>query len=114
MTLLNKDILKKQSSPLTKKYIDEWDCEVYFKKFTIADEILLEKLNSKKRITEVEKLLNIIILACVDDKGEKIFKPEDKDELMDMQSSALNKIVQIANEETGLNDQDIEEKAKNS
>lgn len=112
--LLNKELLLAKKTPLTKKYIAEWDCEVYFKKFTIADEILLEKLNNQKRITEVEKLLNLLIVACVDEDGKRIFSPDDKAELFELESSVIDKIAKIANEETGLNDQDLEKNAKNS
>ena len=114
MTLLNKELLKKQSSPLTKKYIQEWDCDVYFKKFSIQDSILLEKWNNKKNITEIEKVLHVILLACVDEKGDKLLKFEDKAELMEAEVEVLYRLAEIANQESGLNDQNVDDKAKNS
>ena len=114
MPLLNKNVLKNQVAKPVKQYIEEWDCDVYFKKFSIQDTILLEELNNKKRISEVEKVLNIIMLACVDQHGNKIFNVKDKEELLSMPVEVLYKLADIANEATGLNDQDIDEKAKNS
>lgn len=114
MPTLNKDILKKQASNLKKVYIEEWDCDVYFKKLAVKDAIVLEKMNSKKGITGTETLLNIIMLACVDEKGEPCFQPEDRDDLLTIDNSVLNKLASLAEEGAEVDKNDVEDKAKNS
>lgn len=56
----------------------------------------------------------LVVAACVDEKGEKMFKPSDVEAVGAKNAQALDRVFAVAQRLAGLSARDVEELAKNS
>lgn len=92
--------------------VPKWG-DMRIKMLSIGDQIQFEKLNAEKK-TESELVFAMIVLCCVNDKGESIFTMEDVPLLEKKSSASILALFKECLSLNGLNKTDLDKQAKNS
>ena len=123
MTTLTRDaILGADDLETEEVEVPEWDGTVWVRTLTGKERDRFEADCIAKRNGQLESAdvnldnvrARLVVLACVDSKGESLFTPEDVDALGRKSGAALNRVFVVAQRMAGLLQKDIEELAKNS
>ena len=115
---LRDNILASDDLPRESLYIPQWDETVYVRAMTGAERDTYEAdLIASKDLQMRERLQNmrakLVVLTAVDENGDRIFDDGDVEAVGKKSASALNLIVETAQELNALTDNDIEEIAGN-
>lgn len=120
MSILSREQILQASDIKTEMVsVPEWGGDVLVRGLT-GDErdafeasILVRK--GRRRETDLTHLrAKLVVRACVDERGERIFKDDDAPRLARKSAAAIERIYDVAARLSGLGDDDMEELAKNS
>ena len=119
MALLSRDqILQAQDLPTETVPVPEWGGEVIVRGLTAAERDQFEQSivetrgkNTKFNLRNIRAKL--VVLCCVDEQGNRIFRDEDADILGRKSAVALNRVFEVAQRLSGLRPEDVEELAGN-
>lgn len=119
MAVLSRDqILQAQDLPTETVEVPEWGGEVIIRGLTGAERDQFEQsiVETRGKNTKVN-LRNIraklVVLCCVDEQGNRIFRDEDAEVLGRKSAVALNRVFEVAQRLSGLRPEDVEELAGN-
>lgn len=118
-TFLNRDeILGINDLPTEDVFVPEWNTWVRVRGLTGAERDQFEQsiVETRGKNTKVN-LRNIraklVVLCCVDEQGNRIFRDEDAEVLGRKSAVALNRVFEVAQRLAGLRPEDVEELAGN-
>lgn len=103
-----------------KIYISQWDAEIEVKELNggqrakfFDNTVSVDKYGNVK--THLEKMnTEIIILSCYDpETGERLFKEEDRELILQASGEAIDQIAQVALKISGLSNNAVVEAEKN-
>jgi len=83
--------------------VPEWGGSIRLRSLTAEEASKFSDEYSKDRKNAA---VRILLMACVDDKGEPLFKPEDLDVLRKKSLKAVIKVQKVAMKMNGLKDDD--------
>jgi len=116
---LNRDeILGINDLPTEDVFVPEWNTWVRVRGLTGAERDQFEQsiVETRGKNTKVN-LRNIraklVVLCCVDEQGNRIFRDEDAEVLGRKSAVALNRVFEVAQRLAGLRPEDVEELAGN-
>lgn len=114
MAVLNKNNIKEaRDSKYSYVNVPEWgdkDSKIKIKSLSFKDQIEIEKIHNQKDSSESEKVLDVVLLACVDEDNKSLFDSSDKNWL---KSKSPKPIMKIFNAVMDMVGEDVDEKAKN-
>lgn len=113
MAIPNKADLKKIGVKKEKVSIPEWgkDAFIYIKHPNLKETFTLSAIQENE-IANEDKMVEIVMLFCVDEKGDKYFQEEDRDWLVNQEAKVVMKLANKA-VELMVGKQDLDERAKN-
>lgn len=120
MELLTREqILKADDSQERLVEVPEWGGAVKVRGMTGRErdrfeESCVEGKGKNARVNLKNLRAKLVALSCVDDEGNRIFTERDVEELSAKSASALNRIFRVAQELSGITDEDVDELTKNS
>jgi len=117
MALLTKEqILSAHDLKKIKVDVPEWGGSVFIKTITAAERDRFESAiyKSKTKINIVNVRARLASLTVVDDKGARLFTPDDISALGEKSAMAMDRIFQAACKLNKMTPKDIEELEKNS
>jgi len=117
MTLLNRDqILAAHDLKKVEVEVPEWGGSVYVKTITAAERDNFESAiyHNKNKININNVRARLASLTVVDEKGKKLFAPEDIGALGKKSAAALDRVFQAACKINKMTPKDVEELEKNS
>ena len=119
MALLSREaILQVQDLPTERVPVPEWCGEIIVRGLTGVERDQFEQsiVETRGKNTKVN-LRNIraklVVLCCVDEQGNRIFRDEDAEVLGRKSAVALNRVFEVAQRLSGLRPEDVEELAGN-
>lgn len=88
------DLVREHFASLGTRFIEvpEWKLTIFAAPVTLAEK---NRLYRKAKDSDMELLVDVLILKATDQKGEKLFRPEDKIILLNGASS--NVVARVAN-----------------
>lgn len=120
MTLLTKnDILQAQDIKTETVDVPEWGGQVIVRALDGAERDMLEAsmIEGKGKNTRVN-LQNLraklVARSLVDENGKRLFEDGDIQALAHKSASALNRVYEVAQQLSGITQEDVEELTKNS
>ena len=86
-------------------FVEQWDKEIYFYRFTLAD---MDYANKHAKGSEADFIAYTIIRKCLDENGKPLFSVKDKAKLRNnVQSDILaNIVIKMKGEDVGDVDAD--------
>lgn len=116
--LSREDILGASDIQIKKVKIPEWGGHVYVKGMTAKErddfEASIIRMNGKVRKVDMRDLrAKLVSKSICDEDGKLLFDEKDIKELGEKSASAVQRIFTVAQELSGLTDEDAEELLKN-
>lgn len=118
MSLTKEQILAAQDIRIEKLHVPEWGGDVHVKALTAAErdayEMSILEVGSNGRVKKVrlERVrLNLVSASLVDADGKQLFSTREVEALGKKSAAAINRIVEKAQQLSGVSDDDIEELA---
>ena len=119
MALLSREaILQVQDLPTERIPVPEWGGEVIVRGLTAAErdqfeQSIVETRGKDTRVNLRNIRAKLVVLCCVDEQGNRIFRDEDAEVLGRKSAVALNRVFEVAQRLSGLRPEDVEELAGN-
>lgn len=120
MALLSREqILAATALPEEEVNVPEWGGSVRVRGLTGAqrdhyESTLIQQKGDKRELNLRNARAKLVAMACVDQKGGKLFTSSDVEALGQLSASALNRIWEAARRLSGLGDEDVEQLVGNS
>lgn len=99
------------------KYADvampEWGGDVRVRSMSVKDRVAWEKKQADGQ-SQTEMMVSLVLYTCVDDAGQRIFSDDDAAMLENKSPASLIKLFNAAIDLNVLNNDKLEEQAKNS
>jgi hypothetical protein len=93
--------------------VPEWGGSVKVRSMSAKDRIEFEA-NQEKCKTELESIINLLMLTCIDENNQPLFEPSDYQKLQEKSPTAFLKLFKESLELNTLSKDQVEERAKNS
>src|SRR5690554_121558 len=119
MALLSREaILQAQDLPTERVPVPEWGGEVIVRGLTGAErdqfeQSIVETRGKNPKVNLRNIRAKLVVLCCVDEQGNRIFRDEDAEVLGQKSAVALNRVFEVAQRLSGLRPEDVEELAGN-
>lgn len=116
MALLNKkQIQERDDIHYRVIQVPQWgNDEIKLRSLLLEEQFVINSLEGRKDVSESDKILEVIVMCCVDDKNNQLFEPEDKAWLKTKSPDAIVHIFNEIMNMVSINDDKLEERAKNS
>lgn len=116
---LRDEILNAQDLTTRSVNVPAWGTTVYVRNMTGIERDQYEAmLIEKKDLSMTEKMLNmrswLVCLCVVDENGDRVFKTDDIDAISKKAATALDTVVEVAQEVNALRSSDLDEIEGNS
>lgn len=118
--LLSRDaILAANDTQREEVQVPEWGGAVLVKSLTGKERDafeagIVEQKGKKTSVNMKNIRAKLVVLACVDESGQRLFGDGDVEALGNKSAAALERVFKVAQRLSGLTDEDVEELAKNS
>jgi hypothetical protein len=98
---------------LNEYYVSAWDCKIYFKSVnSFREESRILNLHQQGKVTEA--LVESLIVKCRDDQGKAMFRPADRQVLLnEVDPAIIIEIAGVINEGVEQYSMDVDETVKN-
>lgn len=114
MTLSKKDIFSYDDTVYKTIKVKAWNNgEIIIKTMSAQEKVNWVKMFENKKNTELEALIELILICCVDEEHRKLFEKCDIEALKHKSFEALNYISNECLVLSGLHAEAVEEEAKN-
>lgn len=112
------EILNIKDLPVEEVYVEEWQAWVRVRGLTAAErdqfeQSIVETRGKDTRVNLRNIRAKLVVLCCVDEQGNRIFRDEDAEVLGRKSAVALNRVFEVAQRLSGLRPEDVEELAGN-
>lgn len=114
MALLNKkQIQERDDIHYRVIQVPQWgNDEIKLRSLLLEEQFVINSLEGRKDVSESDKILEVIVMCCVDDKNNQLFEPEDKAWLKTKSPDAIVHIFNEIMNMVSINDDKLEERAK--
>lgn len=114
MALNKKDIFGRDDVVYKTIKIKAWDNEeLILKSLSAREQADWMKKSQKKNADQLDTMVDVVIMSCVDDNHNKLFDKQDGPALANKQFAAITQIFDAALNLAGLGEDEVEEEAKN-
>jgi hypothetical protein len=114
MTLSKKDIFSYDDTEYKTIKVKEWgNKSLIIKSMTAREKISWSKTVTKKNSDELEFMIDIVVLCCVDEEHRQLFDKQDSSALQHKQFAAIQYIFEECIKLSAMQEEAVEEEAKN-
>lgn len=112
------DILSIDDANTRDVYVKEWDAWVTVKSLTGAErdefeESIVDVQGERRRVIMRNIRAKLVARTVIDQEGNRLFTNADVEKLGNKNASALDKLFSVAQELSGLSNDDVEQMAQN-
>lgn len=112
--MLSRDQIKECSDRRVKEVeIEEWGGSVRIQSLSVQGQVDFEEASLKEGAGKQAAIFAMILACAIDEKGDKLFKPEDVSFLQEKSPTAILKLFNACLALNAIKELDINEKAKN-
>lgn len=108
------EILNKIDHKVEPVAVPEWDATVHVRSFSAGDRAKLMSLHREHQNDPAILNIHLVILACCDSDGRRMFEAEDFGALLARNADAIDRIVEAALRLNHLDADAVEAAKKNS